>query len=80
MFGRFFYALFCTFTQMNFLYNLTAHLTFFFLRIFALFNVKMKLFVAGRKETFQKLSNAPQALVWFGYWNDIFLGRKETGG
>ncbi len=67
MFGRFFYALFCTFTQMNFLYNLTAHLTFFFLRIFALFNVKMKLFVAGRKETFQKLSTIKKEdkTIWF---------------
>ncbi len=41
---------------MNFFYNLTAHLSFFILRIYALFITKIKLFVSGRQETFQKLS------------------------
>ena len=52
---------------MNFIYNFTAHLTFFFLRMYALFNTKMKLFVSGRKETFQKLSSIKKEdqTVWF---------------
>jgi len=52
---------------MNFIYNFTAHLTFFFLRIYALFNKKIKLFVSGRKETFQKLSSIKKEdqTVWF---------------
>ena len=52
---------------MNFLYNLTAKLSYFFLRIFALFNAKIKLFVNGRKETFEKLSKLRKEdkVVWF---------------
>lgn len=67
MFGRFFYVLFCTFTQMLFFYNFTANLTFLFLRIYALFNKKMKLFVRGRKETFQHLSSIKKddRVIWF---------------
>jgi 3-deoxy-D-manno-octulosonic-acid transferase len=52
---------------MNFLYNLIAHLSFFFLRIYALLNAKMKLFISGRKEIFQKLSvfKKEDKIVWF---------------
>jgi 3-deoxy-D-manno-octulosonic-acid transferase len=52
---------------MNFIYNFIAHLAFFFLRMYALFNPKMKLFVSGRKETFQKLSSIKKEdqTVWF---------------
>lgn len=67
MFERFFYALFCTFTIMNPLYNFTAHITFFILKIYGLFNSKVKLFIKGRKETFQKLSvlKKDDKVVWF---------------
>lgn len=52
---------------MNFIYNLSAHLAFFFLKVYALFNAKMKLFVKGRKETFQKLSTLKKEdkVIWF---------------
>ena len=52
---------------MNFFYNLTANLTFFFLRIYAIFNKKMKLFVSGREDTFQHLSSIKKEdrTIWF---------------
>ncbi|MFY0602542.1 MAG: 3-deoxy-D-manno-octulosonic acid transferase [Flavobacteriaceae bacterium] len=52
---------------MNFLYNIAVHIVFFFLRVYALFNAKMKLFVNGRKETFKKLSvlSKEDRVVWF---------------
>jgi 3-deoxy-D-manno-octulosonic-acid transferase len=52
---------------MNFLYNLVASITYFFLKIYAVFNGKMKLFVRGRKETFQKLSELKKGdrIIWF---------------
>lgn len=52
---------------MNPLYNFTAHITFFILKGYSLFNAKIKLFVKGRKETFQKLSvlNKEDKVVWF---------------
>ena len=52
---------------MIFFYNFTANLTFLFLRIYALFNKKMKLFVRGRKETFQHLSSIKKddRVIWF---------------
>jgi len=42
---------------MSFLYNILISIARFSLRIIALFNKKIKLFVDGRKETFQKLEN-----------------------
>lgn len=42
---------------MSFFYNILIIITRFFLRVIALFNKKIKLFVDGRKETFQKLEN-----------------------
>ncbi|MFD2567169.1 3-deoxy-D-manno-octulosonic acid transferase [Pseudotenacibaculum haliotis] len=52
---------------MNPLYNLTAHITFYLLKIYGLFNPKMKLFIKGRKETFRKLSvlKKEDRVVWF---------------
>ena len=66
-FGRFFYVLFCTFTRMTFLYNFITQLTYFFLRIYAIFNKKMKLFVSGREDTFQHLSSIKKEdrTIWF---------------
>ena len=52
---------------MNQLYNFTAHITFFLLKIYALFNKKVKLFVKGRQETFQRLSLVKEEdkVIWF---------------
>lgn len=41
---------------MNFIYNILIYIAYFSLRIIALFNKKIKLFINGRKETFSKLS------------------------
>ncbi len=40
---------------MIFLYNIIIHIVYFFLRLIALLNPKIKLFVSGRKDTFQQL-------------------------
>ncbi|WP_075343772.1 3-deoxy-D-manno-octulosonic acid transferase [Tenacibaculum agarivorans] len=40
---------------MIFFYNIIIHIVYFFLQIIALFNPKIKLFVHGRKKTFDKL-------------------------
>ncbi|MDB3913807.1 3-deoxy-D-manno-octulosonic acid transferase [Flavobacteriaceae bacterium] len=52
---------------MTFLYNFITHLTYFFLRIYAVFNKKMKLFVSGRAETFHHLSSIKKEdrTIWF---------------
>ena len=63
---------------MNFLYNISAHITFFFLRIVALFNAKMKLFIQGRKASFSKLSELSEndKVIWF---HAASLGEFEQG-
>lgn len=51
---------------MNFLYNFTTILASLLLPIFAVFNGKIKLFVQGRKQTFQKiLPLKNQKVIWF---------------
>ena len=52
---------------MNLAYNFVAHIAYFFLKIYGVFNPKMKLFVNGRKETFQKLSviQRTDKVIWF---------------
>ncbi|MEQ6124939.1 glycosyltransferase N-terminal domain-containing protein [Pseudotenacibaculum sp. MALMAid0570] len=52
---------------MNPLYNFTAHITFFILKVYGLFNGKIKLFIQGRKETFEKLSilKKEDSVIWF---------------
>ena len=52
---------------MNPLYNLTAHITFFILKIYGLFNEKIKLFIKGRNETSEKLSvlTKEDNVIWF---------------
>lgn len=42
--------------QVNYIYNIFAHITWFHLKIVALFHPKIKLFVQGRKETFSILN------------------------
>ncbi|MBL4643009.1 MAG: 3-deoxy-D-manno-octulosonic acid transferase [Flavobacteriaceae bacterium] len=63
---------------MSILYNCIVIITTFFLSIVALFNKKIKLFVAGRAATFEKLSvfNADDKIVWF---HAASLGEFEQG-
>jgi 3-deoxy-D-manno-octulosonic-acid transferase len=65
--------------RMLFLYNITITLTDFLLKIIALFNPKMKLFVAGRKTVFDTLSqkiSATDKTIWF---HAASLGEYEQG-
>ena len=65
--------------MMYFLYNLIVSLAGLFLQIIALFNKKIKLFVDGRKETLQKLSNTisnTDKVVWI---HCASLGEFEQG-
>lgn len=65
--------------RMLFLYNIAITLADFFLKIIALFNPKMKLFVAGRKTVFETLSQKikPQdKCIWF---HAASLGEYEQG-
>jgi len=52
---------------MNPLYNIATHITYFFLKVYSLFNRKMKLFIQGRKRTFQRLSvlQKEDKVLWF---------------
>ncbi|TCI94203.1 3-deoxy-D-manno-octulosonic acid transferase [Tenacibaculum sp. M341] len=51
---------------MIFIYNCVLHIAYFFLKIIAIFNPKIKLFVEGRKETFDKLKsiNPTDSVFW----------------
>ncbi|HAV54187.1 MAG TPA: 3-deoxy-D-manno-octulosonic acid transferase, partial [Aequorivita sp.] len=64
---------------MHTIYNLSIHLASFGLRIVALFNKKMKLFVNGRKDVFeilqQKISSEDKT-IWF---HCASLGEFEQG-
>ncbi|GEL09842.1 3-deoxy-D-manno-octulosonic-acid transferase [Flavobacterium glycines] len=64
---------------MLFLYNIIITLANFLLKIIALFNPKMKLFVAGRKTVFDTLSQkikASDKTIWF---HAASLGEYEQG-
>ncbi|OYX86204.1 MAG: 3-deoxy-D-manno-octulosonic acid transferase [Flavobacteriales bacterium 32-34-25] len=64
---------------MLFLYNIIITLADFLLKIIALFNPKMKLFVSGRKTVFETLSqkiNASDKTIWF---HAASLGEYEQG-
>lgn len=63
---------------MYFLYTISAHITFFFLKILSLFNPKLKLFVQGRKESFAKLAtfSPKDKIIWF---HAASLGEFEQG-
>lgn len=52
---------------MNFFYNLIVYLSFLFLKGYAFFNKKIKLFVAGRKEIDTKISAIKKTdkIIWF---------------
>ncbi len=51
---------------MNVVYNLAAHITYGILNVYAQINPKMKLFVKGRKESFQRLASIQKGdkVVW----------------
>lgn len=64
---------------MYFLYNILVLIAGFLLKIVALFNKKIKLFVAGRKTTFQKLKHfifENDDVIWF---HCASLGEFEQG-
>ena len=64
---------------MYFIYNILIYITGFFLKIVALFNKKLGLFVAGRKTVFETLSsqiNATDNVIWF---HTASLGEYEQG-
>lgn len=53
---------------MSFLYNIAILLTGFVLKIVAIFNTKIKLFVNGRKNTFRKIQatlSKSDSVIWF---------------
>ena len=52
---------------MNTLYNISAHITYFALTVYGVFNKKINLFIKGRKETFHKLSviSKKDKVIWF---------------
>jgi len=51
---------------MNFLYHIFVFVATFFLKIVAIFNKKLKLFVDGRKQTFQKITSLKNdKIIWF---------------
>ena len=65
--------------RMLFLYNIIITLADFLLKIIALFNPKMKLFIAGRKTIFKTLSQkikASDKTIWF---HAASLGEYEQG-
>jgi len=64
---------------LSFIYNLIAHIAWFHLKIAALFSAKMKLFVTGRKETFEILERSiskNDAVIWM---HAASLGEFEQG-
>lgn len=64
---------------MDYIYNFFAHITWFHLKIVALFHPKIKLFVQGRKETFSILEHAIQKednVIWV---HVASLGEFEQG-
>jgi 3-deoxy-D-manno-octulosonic-acid transferase len=65
--------------HLYFIYNILIYITGFFLKIAALFNKKLGLFVSGRKIVFETLSNkikATDKVIWF---HTASLGEYEQG-
>ena len=64
---------------MLFIYNILINITGFVLRILAIFNNKLKLFINGRKSVFEKLKNeinTSDKVIWF---HTASLGEFEQG-
>ncbi|MGY6649253.1 3-deoxy-D-manno-octulosonic acid transferase [Wenyingzhuangia sp. IMCC45574] len=64
---------------MQLLYNISTHLATNTLRIVALFNPKMKLFVEGRKESFPKIENQIDSTKPVFWIHAASLGEFEQG-
>lgn len=64
---------------MLFLYNIAAHLVYVGIRLLAVFNTKLKLFVAGRRETFARLKNGLQPGNRVLWMHVASLGEYEQG-
>ncbi len=65
--------------EVLFIYNILIKLTGFFLKIIALFNKKIRLFVEGRKDVFNKLKkeiHSGDKVIWF---HTASLGEFEQG-
>ena len=73
----------CIFTtkisDLNFVYNLIAHIAWFHLKIVALFSSKIKLFVHGRKDTFSKLKDSISTTNKVIWMHAASLGEFEQG-
>ncbi|RPD97497.1 3-deoxy-D-manno-octulosonic acid transferase [Aureibaculum marinum] len=64
---------------MYFIYNIAVYITIFFLKIIALFNKKIALFIKGREGVFTKLKNTfstEDQIIWF---HCASLGEFEQG-
>lgn len=64
---------------MNLLYNISIYITWFLLKIIAIFNKKINLFVTGRKNTFGELAeniSKNDEIIWF---HCASLGEFEQG-
>ena len=64
---------------MNLLYNISIYITWFLLKIIAIFNKKINLFVRGRKNTFGELAeniSKNDEIIWF---HCASLGEFEQG-
>lgn len=64
---------------MLFLYNIAAHLVYVGIRLLAVFNTKLGLFVAGRRETFARLKNGLQPDDRVLWMHAASLGEYEQG-
>ena len=64
---------------MHILYNIATHIATFFIWLSSLFNSKMALFVAGRKNTFKDLSGAIKATDVTIWCHCASLGEFEQG-
>ena len=64
---------------MRFLYNIFVHFTVIVLKLVALFSIKIKLFVVGRQEVFQKLKNKINPLQKTVWIHAASLGEFEQG-
>jgi len=51
---------------MMFFYNILIYLTYLLLKVIALFNTKINLFISGRKDTFNQLAsiNKDDKVIW----------------
>lgn len=63
---------------MSMIYNIFIEIAYFFLKIAALFNKKIQLFISGRKDSFSKLSALTESdsVIWF---HAASLGEFEQG-